>query len=299
MQWSVLPARVSAGACICLFASFATDVAARQAPPPITAADRTHSSAGERVSEHVATPVLRREKPVIGEAKLLGGSVAHVVTSPVRWNRKEWLALPVAGLGLFALSSFDNESRDFMRRHQSDGLDGFTTDIEKLGTIYNYQILLGFFAAGLIFDDRKARAVAVEGVASSLVAAGLITPTLQFIVGRSRPRHSDDTYRMRAFSKNISFPSGHTTHAFAVASVIATEYDPMWVKGTAYGLAGMVALSRMYHDAHHLSDVTAAALIGTVVGRSVARFGMRNRGGLSVEPAVTAESAGLAVTLRF
>jgi membrane-associated phospholipid phosphatase len=241
----------------------------------------------------------RAAPPVIAEAKLLGRSVAHVVTSPLRWDTGDWLRIPVATGGLVVLSALDESARDMMRRNRTEDLDDFTSDVQKLGTVYNFRILLGFYAAGLIFDDERARAVAAEGLASSLVAAGLITPTLQWITGRSRPRASDDPYALSAFSRNISFPSGHTTHAFAVASVIATEYDAIWVKAAAYGLASVVGLSRMYKDAHHLSDVTAAALIGTAVGRSVAHFGRSSRGSLSISPAATTNGIGLQAALRF
>jgi membrane-associated phospholipid phosphatase len=55
----------------------------------------------------------------------------------------------------------------------------------------------------------------------------------------------------------------------------------------------------MYDDAHYLSDVTAAALIGTLVGRSVARFGQKRRGALEVRPLLTPGAAGAGLTVRF
>jgi membrane-associated phospholipid phosphatase len=237
--------------------------------------------------------------PGIADLELLGRSALHALTTPARWDSGEWLLLPVAGAGLVALTILDDDGRDLMRRNQTEGLTEFTTDFERLGTIDNFGLLAGFYAAGLIFDDAKARSVAVEGLASALIAAGLITPTLQWVTGRSRPRASDDPYTLDAFSRNISFPSGHTTHAFAVASVIATEYDALWVKAAAYGLASAVGLCRMYDDAHYLSDVTAAALIGTLVGRSVARFGQKRRGALEVRPLLTPGAAGAGLTVRF
>lgn len=239
-------------------------------------------------------------RPGVGDLKLLVGSVAHVITSPLRLEANDWLALPVAGAGLVVLSALDDEVRDIMRRNYEPGVARVAERIEVLGTVHNYGILVGFYAAALLFDDDRASGVAVEGVASSLVAAGVITPTLQYVIGRKRPRVSDDPYSFQTFSKNISFPSGHTTHAFAVASVIATEYDAFWVKAASYGLAGLVGLCRMYDDAHHLSDVTAAALIGTAVGRSVARYGKTRRGALSLQPIVlTGGRTALGLTLRF
>ena len=76
-----------------------------------------------------------------------------------------------------------------------------------------------------------------------------------------------------------SFPSGHATQAFAVASVISAHSDQVWVSVTAYTIAGLVGFSRIYHNAHWTSDVTAGALIGTFVGRGVVALNKRLRAG--------------------
>ena len=64
-----------------------------------------------------------------------------------------------------------------------------------------------------------------------------------------------------------------------------------------WGCRGGVATARMYHDAHFLSDVTAGATIGTVVGRSVVAraHGELERGRLA--PYVG--GAGVGLELRF
>ncbi|HUF50456.1 MAG TPA: phosphatase PAP2 family protein [Longimicrobiales bacterium] len=216
---------------------------------------------------------------VLDEAKLLGLSAAHVATSPLRWGEPELRTVATAAIGIFALSSLDEAGRAFMLRQQSTGNDHAAAQVERLGTVENFYILGAFFLAGVTFDDARARSVAAEGLASSLLAAGVITPTLQRIAGRSRPRKEQPSHTFNPWSGSLSFPSGHTTQAFAVASVIATEYDHPAVQVVAYGLAGGVAASRMYHGAHFVSDVTAAALIGTVVGRSVAHYGQSRRAG--------------------
>ena len=60
-----------------------------------------------------------------------------------------------------------------------------------------------------------------------------------------------------------SLPSAHTSNAFATATVFATLYkDKRWVAPFAYGMAAMVGLSRIYDDAHWLSDVMAGAAVG-------------------------------------
>src|SRR5262245_52451321 len=66
-----------------------------------------------------------------------------------------------------------------------------------------------------------------------------------------------------------SFLSGHTTGAFALATVLAERYaQHRWVPFTAYGLAGLVAFSRVSNQNHFPSDVFA----GAVIGYSISHF---------------------------
>ena len=70
----------------------------------------------------------------------------------------------------------------------------------------------------------------------------------------------------------VSFPSGHTTVAFGVATVIATEYaDKPAIPIIAYTLAGLVGLSRINDNEHWASDIIFSAPLGWAVGKLVAR----------------------------
>ena len=75
-----------------------------------------------------------------------------------------------------------------------------------------------------------------------------------------------------------SFPSGHATGAFAVATVFASEYrDRRWLPWVAYGTAGMIAGSRVALDRHFPTDVIVGALLGRSLGKMVlARSGRRD-----------------------
>ncbi|MGH7411303.1 MAG: phosphatase PAP2 family protein, partial [Candidatus Methylomirabilis sp.] len=68
----------------------------------------------------------------------------------------------------------------------------------------------------------------------------------------------------------VSFPSGHSVTAFALASVLSRTYP----KGSFafYLLASMVAFSRVYLASHFLSDVVAGAAVGLLAGWMVCRF---------------------------
>ena len=71
------------------------------------------------------------------------------------------------------------------------------------------------------------------------------------------------------FSKGTSFPSGHATAAFAVATVMARRYGQhKWVPWVAYGVAGLISISRVPNMAHFPSDV----FLGAALGYTITRF---------------------------
>jgi len=128
-------------------------------------------------------------------------------------------------------------------------------------------------------DPRPEGGVAARSDGSHIqgYSGGLVDSGVKILVNRPRP-HVDHPVQT-AFGK--SFPSGHSTTAFAIGSVIAAHSDQAWVKVSAYSIASLVAFSRVYHDEHWTSDVAAGALLGTLVGESVVRLNrlVRARGG--------------------
>ena len=140
--------------------------------------------------------------------------------------------------------------------------------------------------------------MALDGLTASIIASGLITQPLKYAVERSRPSKGTGAYGFRPFSGSGSFPSGHTTEAFAVATVISEHYESLWVRLTSYGLATAVGYARMNSDAHWASDVLAGAAIGTFVGQVVVRFNKRHRA-LAVMPLLGPDIKGAEVVWSF
>ncbi len=65
-------------------------------------------------------------------------------------------------------------------------------------------------------------------------------------------------------SNNMSFPSGHTTQAFAAATFLSEEYKDRfsWMPYVSYSLAGTVGVFRMVNNKHYISDVLFGAGLG-------------------------------------
>jgi len=119
-----------------------------------------------------------------------------------------------------------------------------------------------------------------EVVRAVLVSGGL-TAVLKGAVGRTRPFASpgdaDEYNPGHGFLNSVrgSFPSGHTSAAFAAATVLIREMDvahpharPIAVP-LLLGSASFVGLSRVYDRQHWPSDVVVGAAIGSITGYEV------------------------------
>lgn len=82
--------------------------------------------------------------------------------------------------------------------------------------------------------------------------------------------------RERPNGKNLSFPSGHTSSAFATATSLAYSYGP-WVGIPALAVATYIGLSRPANNAHWLSDVVAGAGLGIFWARASSMVGRQSQ----------------------
>jgi membrane-associated phospholipid phosphatase len=236
--------------------------------------------------------------------KLLLRDTWYVLSSPVRWDAHDWLIVSVAALGVGATAFLDKPVQTQVQRNYNNSTNNLAQDIRCFGGACSFAALGLFYAGGALLHDEEAKAVAIDGAAASLVASGIITPTLKWAVGRSRPNANHGTHHFTPFSNSdASFPSGETTQAFAVASVIAAHYDSLWVKVSSYGIASLVGMARIYQDAHWTSDALAGALIGTAVGTAIVHYNEKRRkakkeeAGIFITPLLAPGTAGVAITL--
>jgi membrane-associated phospholipid phosphatase len=105
-------------------------------------------------------------------------------------------------------------------------------------------------AAGDTFAHQDAPGGLQLGI--SLGATEAITFGLKHTIHETRPNGRNDK----------SFPSGHTSFAFAAAGYLDERYG--WQVGLpAFGMAGLVGLARVEAHEHHWYDAVAGAGLGT------------------------------------
>ncbi len=162
------------------------------------------------------------------------------------------------------------------------------------GPIYSSIFVAGMFTAGRFAHGSRFRAMTYDMLDAAIVDAAYFS-ALKAAVRRERPNGEDDQ----------SFPSGHTSNAFALAAVAERHYG--WKIGVpAYLLAGVVGASRLHQDKHWLSDVVAGATLGYIVGTTVVRVNGKGvervaGGGATVRasPIVARRARGLQVSVAF
>jgi hypothetical protein len=119
-------------------------------------------------------------------------------------------------------------------------------------------VTIGLFSAGRISRGDRFRAASYD-LSQAFIVTEAYTWALKLAVQRERPDGSD----------NRSFPSGHASNAFAIASVISRHYKKLAIPAYAFGT--YVAVSRMAAEKHFFSDIVAGSGLGLVIGRVVVR----------------------------
>jgi membrane-associated phospholipid phosphatase len=227
---------------------------------------------------------------------LAAHDVADLVTAPKHATATQWKRAAFAAGAIAASAALDEGVRDASHANQSRAADNIAEIVEPFGGRYGDRVLYGFLLAGAVTGNDKAKAIAFDGLVSSLLATKVAAPLLKEIVGRDRPNEAEGAFE---FHGGSSFPSSHATQAFAIASVVAGHSDSRWLDAGAYGLATLVGLARVRHDAHWLSDVVAGAVIGTATGRFIVATNNRRRATWSVQPIVGEGRRGVAVVVSL
>ncbi len=196
-------------------------------------------------------------------------------TAPFRFSGGEWLTTGAAAGGTALLFTLDDPVRTVFRRNHSRTADR----LSDVGSYYgNGKYAVGLsgaiYIAGTISKSRDVRETGIL-VFESVLFAGITTNIVKSLAGRSRPYTGEGVTRFRGFQLNddhLSLPSGHSTVAFAVSSVLARRLDNLAASVGLYSLATITAASRIYEDEHWLSDTVLGAIIGTVTGLAVSGY---------------------------
>jgi membrane-associated phospholipid phosphatase len=219
------------------------------------------------------------------------------------YDTSDWLlagSLLTASLVLIPLDDDARELAVDMRGRTSNGISdilrpfGRTTELAAVSA--------ATYVVGRAVSNERVADFGLHAFVS-LALSNFVTGSLKVVTGRSRPLvlGADSTWARQGHDEwdffggwhsdgaRASYASGHTSNAFAIATVFAEELGGAapWI---AYPMAAGVAWSRVNDEAHWASDVVMGALIGIVSGHLVVRHGHRHGGWLErtfLEPSPT------------
>jgi membrane-associated phospholipid phosphatase len=203
------------------------------------------------------------------------------------FTRKDFVIGGAFIVGTVAMFPFDERLANHLTNPGARANKFFnkaSTGVEWIASPGAYVIGGTLYAVGRIGRFDRIADLGLHGTEAVLVA-DVVTYALKGITGRARPFVFADTspHNFKFFKgfgdgNRQSFPSGHSTSAFAAAAAVTAETGTWWPKSTwvigplMYGGATMVGLSRMYHNRHWASDVVLGAAIGTFSGQKIVQY---------------------------
>jgi len=194
---------------------------------------------------------------------------------PLEFSQNDWLTVGSIVGGTALLFTADKSIRKFaLANHTNFNNKIFNFDF-FYGNGYTAIFTVGLYGIGLFSGSSKIRELGLHA-SEAFIISGLVTGILKLIIGRRRPYAGDSQLFFKPFQlTNNDFqalPSGHTTVVFAVSTVMANYLDNIYWKSFWYGAAGMVALSRIYHNKHWASDIFLGTAVGYFIGKFVVDF---------------------------
>lgn len=193
----------------------------------------------------------------------------NIFTAPARFSGSDWIKTggTLALTGAFV--PFDGDIRNEFTKGHNSAKD----KIADAGNLYGNAVVplvlgAGIYSGGLVFKDEYVR-ITGRMIIEAVAFSGLITNVSKVIIGRSRPYTERGPYFYNMFTFNegsLSLPSGHSTAAFALSSVLSNRIKNTYISIGLYSISALTALSRIYSDKHWASDVFLGSAIGYFIG---------------------------------
>jgi membrane-associated phospholipid phosphatase len=198
-----------------------------------------------------------------------GNETWSFIKSPGKWNGGDWLKIGLIGASTFLImETADKPIRDIVLKNNQQYYHSFPIEFGRIwGEIYSPFVFFGGYAAySLIANDIGTRKIAYE-IGQASIYAGVINLLLKIAVGRARPYLNEGPTTFHPFSSILnqdyhSNPSGHSTVAFVISTVLSRNAKPTWLKVLAYVPAALTLVSRVYQDQHWTSDDLLGAAFG-------------------------------------
>ena len=203
----------------------------------------------------------------------------HLLSSPSKFSGTDWMITGGVVGSTAAVMPFDEDFRKIAGKNQNDFNDNLMSVGKAYGNLLSPVIIGGgIYSYGLLFKNENVRTTG-RMIIESVAYAGAITTLLKSLSGRTRPYTENGSHFYKPLQTDdgyLSFPSGHSTVAFSISTVLANRIHNTYASIGLYTLAALTSVSRVYDDQHWASDV----LLGSAIGYFVGSFISNNSGAL-------------------
>lgn len=191
------------------------------------------------------------------------------------FGTKELLGVGLTGLSTYALTHVDkNNSQSFQNALSNSSFLNGINDTDQ--PLFAGSFAMVVFGTSLLTDNTRFQNAAFTSL-QSVLYNHITIGTLKFTFSRARPSDNEGVRDFDFFENtHASFPSGHTSTAFAFVTPWVMYY-PHPAMYALYSIPVAVGIGRISQGEHWLSDTTTAALIGTYWGYYLSKKHLDNQ----------------------
>lgn len=213
--------------------------------------------------------------------KNYGKGFGKVLTKPLNWDKNDLLRFGLVSATTISFMFLDESIKDNLQNNNKYANSTFM----ELGRIYGEPYTGGSVALllalhGWINKNDKNLDLAFQVFQSysyTLISTGL----LKFSIGRARPRNDLSAFHFEPFTyfddNKLSLPSGHTSLAFSLSTILALNNSDSKYNWIFYIPAVVTAFSRMYQNHHWVSDVFLGACLGYFIAKFTYDFNQEEK----------------------
>lgn len=220
----------------------------------------------------------------------LFNNISAQASAPFHFKSREWIIIGASAAVTGILFTIDDPVDEWAKVQKKDHkwVAKLSPAISRMGDDIGIYSVIGFGFVNAVLKNEKGLQTGLLAT-QAIITSGIWVRSLKLFTGRERPLASyvysksesgqwhgpfamiDQDLKVRRGPASFdSFPSGHTSVAFSIATVFATQYkDIKAVPVISYSLASLVGISRLTEHEHWSSDVFVGALIGWACGKQV------------------------------
>lgn len=217
-------------------------------------------------------------------------NISAQASAPFHFKTKQWIIVGASAAVTGILFTIDDPVDEWakVQKPNHKWVAKLSPNISRLGDDIGIYSVLAFGLANAALKNEKGFQTSLLAT-QAIITSGIWIRAIKLLTGRERPLASyvnsksesgywygpfamidQDLAIRRGPASFDSFPSGHTSEAFAIATVFATQYrDIKAVPIISYSIASLVGISRLTEHEHWTSDVFVGALFGYAAGKQV------------------------------